>query len=30
MWQSHTFDPESLPGGAGIPASQAQRFRTTH
>jgi len=20
MWQSHSFDPASLPGGAGIPA----------
>jgi hypothetical protein len=28
MWQSHTFDPASLPGGAGIPAFRAPR--TTH
>jgi hypothetical protein len=30
MWQSHTFDPASLPGGTGIPAFQAQRSRETH
>ena len=29
LWQSHTFDPASLPGGAGIPAFQAQRPWTT-
>jgi hypothetical protein len=30
MWQSHSFDPASLPGGAGIPAFQAPRSWTTH
>jgi hypothetical protein len=29
MWQSHTSDPASLPGAAGIPALQAQRSWTT-
>jgi hypothetical protein len=30
MAQRATFDPASLPGGAGIPAFQAQRPWTTH
>jgi len=30
MWQSHTFDPASLPDGAGIPAFPAQRSEKTH
>jgi hypothetical protein len=30
MCQRHTFDPASWPGGAGIPAFQAQRSWTTH
>jgi hypothetical protein len=30
MWQSHTFDPASLPAGAGIPAFPAQHPEKTH
>jgi rubredoxin len=30
MWQGHSFDPASLPGGAGIPRFQAHRSWTNH
>jgi len=30
MCRGHSFDPASLPGGAGIPSFHAQRSREIH
>jgi hypothetical protein len=30
MWQSHTFNPASLPGGAGIPGFTVRGYEVNH